>query len=79
MPRLLKNRETTMEKVSPSMLRYLRAVIDTPIEGRGLDAELCRKFRRSRSYSSTMRRMIAKRLTREELLEVCEEIMKEAA
>ena len=79
MPRLLKNRETTMEKVSPSMLRYLRAVIDTPIEGRGLDAELCRKFRRSRAYSSTMRRLIAKRLTREELLEVCEEIMKEAA
>ena len=79
MPRLLKNRETTMEKVSPSMLRYLRAVIDTPIEGKGLDAALCRKFRRSRSYSSTMRRLIAKRLTREELLEVCEEIMKEAA
>ena len=79
MPRLLKNRETTMEKVSPSMLRYLRAVIDTPIEGRGLDAEICRKLCRSRSYSSTMRRLIAKRLTREELLEVCEEIMKEAA
>ena len=79
MPRLLKNRETTMEKVSPSMLRYLRAVIDTPIEGRGLDAELCRNLHRSRSYSSTMRRLIAKRLTREELLEVCEEIMKEAA
>ena len=40
MPRLLKNRETTMEKVSPSMLRFLRAVIDTPIEGRGLDLSL---------------------------------------
>ena len=79
MPRLLKNSETTMEKVSHSMLRYLRAVIDIPIEGRGLDAALCRKLRRSRSYSSNMRRLIAKRLTREELLEVCEEIMKEAA
>ena len=79
MPRLLKNRETTMEKVSPSMLRYLRAVIDIPIEGRGLDAALCRKLRRSRTYSYSMRRLIAKRLTREELLEVCEEIMKEAA
>ena len=31
------------------------------------------------AWSSTMRRNIAKRLTREELLEVCEEIMKEAA
>ena len=79
MAKQVKNRETAIEKLSPSMLKYLRAVIDTPIEGRGLDAELCRKLRRSRSYSSTMRRLIAKRLTREELLEVCEEIMKEAA
>ena len=79
MPRLVKNRETTIEKVSPAMLRYLRAVIDIPIEGRGLDTELCRKLRRSRSYSHTMKRLIAKRLTREELLEVCDIIMKEAA
>jgi hypothetical protein len=53
----IKDRETAIEKVSPSMLRYLQEVIDTPIEGRGLDAELCRKLRRSRSYSSTMRRL----------------------
>ena len=79
MPRLVKNRETTIEKVSPAMLRYLRAVIDIPIEGRGLDIELCRKLHRSRSYSNTMKRLIAKRLTREELLEVCDIIMKEVA
>ena len=79
MAKLLKNRETTIEKLSPSMLKYLREVIDTPIEGRGLDAEICRKVNRSRTWSFQMKKMIAERLTRDELLEVCEEIMKEAA
>jgi hypothetical protein len=75
----VKDRETAIEKVSPSMLKYLREVIDTPIESRGLDAEIARRVNRSRGWSSQMKRMIAKRLTREELLEVCEKIMKEAA
>ena len=79
MAKQLKNRETAIEKLSPSMLKYLREVIDTPIEGRGLDAEISRKVCRSRAWSGQMKKMIAKRLTREELLEVCKEIMKEAA
>ena len=79
MAKRVKDRETTIEKVSPSMLRYLREVIDTPIESRGLDAEIARRVNRSRGWSSQMKRMIAKRLTKEELLEVCEEIMKEVA
>jgi hypothetical protein len=79
MAKRVKDRETAIEKVSPSMLKYLREVIDTPIEGRGLDAAIARRVCRSRAWSGQMKRMIAKRLTREELLEVCEEIMKEAA
>jgi hypothetical protein len=79
MAKRVKDRETTIEKVSPSMLRYLRAVIDTPVEGRGLDSEIARSVNCTRSWAYTMKKMIAKRLTREELLEVCEEIMKEAA
>ena len=79
MAKRVKDRETALEKVSPSMLKYLREVIDTPIEGRGLDAEICRKVNRSRAWSGQMKKMIAERLTRDELLEVCEEIMKEAA
>jgi len=79
MPRRVKDRKTTIEKLSPSMLRYLRAVIDTPVEGRGLDSEIARSVNCTRSWAYTMKKMIAKRLTREELLEVCEEIMKEAA
>ena len=79
MPLRVKDRKTTIEKLSPSMLRYLRAVIDTPVEGRGLDSEIARSVNCTRSWAYTMKKMIAKRLTREELLEVCEEIMKEAA
>ena len=79
MPLRVKDRKTTIEKLSPSMLRYLRAVIDTPVEGRGLDSEIARSVNCTRSWAYTMKKMIAKRLTREELLEVCEKIMKEAA
>ena len=75
----IKDRETAIEKVSPSMLRYLQEVIDTPIEGRGLNAEISRRVCRSRSWPDQMKKMIAKRLTKEELLEVFEKIMKEAA
>ena len=49
MAKLMKNRTTAMEKLSPRMLDYLRMVIDTPIEGRGLDAEIARKMRRTPS------------------------------
>ena len=79
MATLIKNRKTPIEKLSPRMLCYLRLVIDTPIEGRGLNAEICRTVNRSRTWAYQMKKLVAKRLTREELLEVCSEIMKEAA
>ena len=79
MPNLLKNRETAMEKLSPRLLDYLRNVIDTPIDGRGLDSEIARNMRISRSCVYIYKKMIAERLTRKELLEVCDEIMKEVA
>ena len=76
MPRKVEDRKTT-EKLSPSMLRYLRAVIDTPIEGRGLDSEIARSLNRTRGWAYTMKKNVEKRLTREELLEVCSMIMNE--
>ena len=79
MAKLMKNRTTAMEKLSPRMLDYLRMVIDTPIEGRGLDAEIARKMRRTPSCIYLHKKGVAHRLTREELLEVCSEIMKEVA
>jgi len=50
-----------------------------PMDKKEAVSKIAEYIGRSRSYSSTMKRLIAKRLTREELLEVCEEIMKEAA
>ena len=76
MPLRVKDRKTT-EKLSPAMLRYLRAVIDTPIEGRGLDSEVARSLNRTRSWAYTMKKKVEERLTREELLEVCSMIMNE--
>ena len=50
-----------------------------PMDKKEAVSKIAEYIGRSRSYSSTMKMLIAKRLTREELLEVCEEIMKEAA
>jgi len=79
MPLRVKDRKTTIEKLSPSMLRYLRAVIDTPVEGRGLDSEIARSVNCTRSWAYTMKKKVEERLTREELIEVCSIIMKETA
>jgi len=76
---LAKNRERAIDKLSPRMLTYLRNVIDTPIEGRGLDAEIARKMLITRSCVYTYKKGVGERLTKEELLEVCSIIMKEAA
>ena len=77
--RRIENRDTAMEKLAPRMVEYLRNVIDTPIEDRGLDAEIARKMRITRSCVSSYKKKVEERLTKEELLEVCSEIMKEAA
>ena len=95
LPRL-KDRETAIEKLSPSMLKYLRAVIDYPMTKHPHDnfrdvyiAQLARYGEVGATgylfnhwdyaWSANMRRNIAKRLTKEELLEVCDIIVKEAA
>ena len=93
LPRL-KDRETAIEKLSPSMLKYLRAAIDYPMTKHPHDnfydvyiAQIARYGKYDGhgfntwdyAWGSTMRRKIAKRLTREELLEVCDIIMKEVA
>ena len=76
MPRKVEDRKTT-EKLSPSMLRYLRAVIDTPLEGRGLDSEIARSLNRTRGWAYTIKKNVEKRLTREYIFEVCSMIMNE--
>ena len=86
-------RKTAMEKITPTQLKYLRAVIDYPMTKHPYDnfydvyiAQIARygKFGGGfntwdYAWSSTLRRNIAKRLTKEELLEVCDIIVKEAA
>jgi hypothetical protein len=61
------------------MVDYLRAVIDTPIEDRGLDTEIARKMSITPSCVYSYKKGVRERLTKEELLEVCSIIMKEAA
>jgi len=89
-------RKTAIEKITPTQLKYLRAVIDYPMTKHPQDnfydvyiAQIARYGKIGKTgygfntwdyaWSSTMRRNIAKRLTKEELLEVCDIIMKEAA
>jgi len=78
-PQRVKDRKTAVEKLSPRMREYLTLVIDTPIEGFGLDAEIARRMNITPGCVYIYKKGIAERLTREELLEVCENIMKEAA
>ena len=89
-------RKTAIEKITPTQLKYLRAVIDYPMTKHPHDnfrdvyiAQLARYGEVGKTgflfnpwdyaWGNTMRRNIAKRLTREELLEVCDIIVKEAA
>ena len=76
---MMMKRKTAIEKMTPAMLRYLREVIDTSCYGPGLDAEIGRRVGLSTAWGNTLKHKIARRLTREELLEVCDIIMKEAA
>ena len=73
-------------RVSPRMMEYLRYVIDTPTVGawgkdRGkapddtIGIKMCVTAGRVGQYRSSFERMF----TKEEVLELCEEIMKEAA
>ncbi len=89
----MSKRLKAIEKITPTQLKYLQAVINYPMTKHPQDnfydvyiAQIARYGKywggfcsRDYAWGSNMRRNIAKRLTREELLEVCEEIMKEAA
>ena len=68
--------------VPMSMYTYLAVIIDTPIEGKYnlngkvSDEVIGRKMYRTKSRIAGIRKNIRERLTKEEVLELCEEIMK---
>ena len=71
--------------VAPSMMKYLAVIIDTPIEGKYnlngkvSDEVIGRKVSLTKSRIGEIRKNIRERLSKEEVLELCEEIMKDAA
>ena len=72
-------------RVSPRMMEYLRCVIDTPTggalgkdNGKAPDDIIAIKMGVCRGRVADYRRSF-ERFTKEEVLELCEEIMKEAA
>ena len=71
--------------VAPSMMSYMRLIIDTPIEGKYnlngkvSDEVIGRKRGLPRTRIGDIRKRIRERLTKEEVLELCEDIMKEVA
>ncbi len=71
--------------VTPSMMKYLAVIIDTPIEGKYnlngkvSDEVIGRKVSLTKSRIGEIRKNIRERLSKEEVLELCEEIMKDAA
>ena len=71
--------------VAPSMMKYLAVIIDTPIEGKYnlngkvSDEDIGRKVYLTKARIGGIKNNIRKRLTKEEVLELCEDIMKEAA
>ena len=79
--------ETTgrARKVTPRMMEYLRCVIDTPTvgalgkdNGKAPDDTIGIKMSVTRERVAHYRRAFAK-FAKEEILELCEEVMKEAA
>ena len=73
-------------KVTPRMMEYLGHVIDTPIDegtnnlgGKVADEVIGKKMKVTRSRIANYRDNFAEKYTKEEILELCEEIMKEAA
>tara|TARA_Y100000296_G_scaffold78423_1_gene101101 strand:+ start:114 stop:317 length:204 start_codon:yes stop_codon:yes gene_type:complete len=67
------------------MMKYLAVIIDTPIEGKYnlngkvSDEVIGRKVSLTKSRIGEIRKNIRERLSKEEVLELCEEIMKDAA
>jgi len=73
-------------RVTPRMMEYLRYVIDTPVSeatnnlnGKVSDEVIGQKMKITKSRIQQYRSVFAEKFTKEEILELCEEIMKEAA
>ncbi len=73
-------------KVTPRMMEYLAHVIDTPTvgawgkdSGKAPDEDIGKKMNVTRGRIGDYRNAFAKKFTKEEVLELCEEIMSEAA
>jgi hypothetical protein len=79
------NNKLTRKPVTPRMMEYLRNVIDTPTvgaygdNGKAPDEIIGQKMFVTRERVTHYRKKFAKLYTKEEILELCEEIMKEAA
>jgi len=74
------------KRVTPRMMEYLSHVIDTPIDegtnnlnGKVADEVIGKKMKVTKSRIANYRNNFAEKYTREEVLELCEDIMKEAA
>tara|TARA_Y100000034_G_scaffold3688_1_gene4431 strand:- start:572 stop:835 length:264 start_codon:yes stop_codon:yes gene_type:complete len=74
------------KRVTSRMMEYLGHVIDTPIDegtnnlgGKVADEVIGKKMKVTRSRIANYRDNFAEKYTKEEILELCEEIMKEAA
>jgi len=74
-----------VRRVPPRMLEYLRNVIDTPTagfyvdNGKAPDEIIGQKMCVCKERVGQYRKTFAKRYFKEEVMELCEEIMKEAA
>ena len=74
------------KRVTSRMMEYLGHVIDTPIDegtnnlgGKVADEVIGKKMKVTKSRIANYRDNFAEKYTKEEILELCEEIMKEAA
>ena len=74
------------KRVTSRMMEYLGHVIDTPIDegtnnlnGKVADEVIGKKMKVTKSRIANYRNNFAEKYTREEVLELCEDIMKEAA
>ena len=74
------------KRVTSRMMEYLGYVIDTPIDegtnnlnGKVADEVIGKRMKVTRSRIAEFRTKFSEKFTKEEVLELCEDIMKEAA
>ena len=79
------NNKLTRKPVTPRMMEYLRNVIDTPTvgaygdNGKAPDEVIGKKMYVTSSRIGSFRSAFKRMFTKEEVMELCEEVMKEAA